>query len=85
MKKYLYFYLIAIIMMANDALFNWIGAIVGIPFWRQLIWVMGLVVLFKIVKNRRYQIPYMRKTYKQFYLVWYSGDACDADIAIGRL
>lgn len=69
MKKYLYFYLIAIIMMANDALFNWIGAIVGIPFWRQLIWVMGLVVLFKIVKNRRYQIPYMRKTYKQYTIL----------------
>lgn len=66
MKKYLYFYLIAIFMMANDALINWLGARVGIPFWRQLIWVIGLILLIKIVRDRKYKVPYIRKTYRQY-------------------
>ena len=70
MKKFLYFYLIAILMMANDALFNWLGAKVGVPFWRQLIWVIGLVILIKIAKDRKYKIPYIRKTYRQYSVMF---------------
>lgn len=52
--------------MANDALFNWIGSLVGIPFWRQLIWAVGLIILFRIVHNKKLYIPFIRKTVRQY-------------------
>lgn len=53
-------------MITNDALFNWIGLLVGIPFWRQLIWAVGLIILYKICHIKKINIPYIRKSVRQY-------------------
>ncbi len=63
MKKYLFFFIIAIFMMVNDALSNMLGLNIGLPFWRQLVWVIGMFILVKFIFNKRFKISYIRKVF----------------------
>ena len=49
MNKVLTYYLLSIFMLANGALFTWLFQ--GTPFamWRQLIWIIGLIILYKTI------------------------------------
>lgn len=38
-------------MIANDALFTFIGLRTGIAFWRQLIWLIGVIIMFSFIKR----------------------------------
>ena len=62
MKKYLYFYIIAIIMLVNDALFNLIGMRVGISPWRQIIWLFAIIAMIQLSRKYYLFVPCIRKT-----------------------
>ena len=43
------FYILAIFMLANDAFFTWLGGFVGISYWRQMIWIIGILILINSI------------------------------------
>lgn len=55
MNKELCFYWIAIFMLANGALFTWLFGNTPLNIWRQLIWLIGIVLLIKNMKMLFYE------------------------------
>ncbi len=60
-KALILFYAISIFMLTNDALFTWLGHVTGLVFWRQLIWLVGIVIVFRTLGNKNLRIPEIRK------------------------
>lgn len=51
MMKTLYFYLISIFMLANGSLFTWLFQGTPLNIWRQLIWMIGVVIFIKYLRQ----------------------------------
>lgn len=66
----LFFYLVSIFALPNDALFNWIGGLCGIAFWRQLIWLVGVFSLFIFISKRNNNYIYINKICGKFNIIY---------------
>lgn len=53
-------------MIANDAFFTWLGMITHISFWRQLIWIIGLFIVYKILTVANNKLPYIKSIYRNY-------------------
>ena len=69
-KLVLIFYVIAIIALPNDALFNWLGQLTGLVFWRQLIWLIGTITLFIFLSQRYRNYSYVNRVCKKYNIIY---------------
>ena len=69
MKKYLYFYIVSIILLVNDALANMLGLFTGFTPWRQSIWIIGVWAMYNILKSNKILLPNVSRIVKQYYLL----------------
>ena len=51
MNSIVVFYWISVFMLANGSLFTWIFSGTPLVAWRQLIWFLGIIVLFKFARS----------------------------------
>lgn len=51
MTKTLYFYFISIFMLANGSMFTWLFQGTPLNTWRQLIWLIGVVIFIKYLRQ----------------------------------
>lgn len=51
MNKTLYYFLISIFMLANGSLFTWLFQGTPLSIWRQLIWLIGVVVFIRYLRQ----------------------------------
>ena len=51
MNKVIFFYLVSIFMLANGSLFTWLFQGTPLNIWRQLIWILGLIIFFKYIRS----------------------------------
>lgn len=65
-KAILYFYIISLFMLVNDALFTWLGHLTGIVFWRQLIWIINVVFLFDALSKQGLLRPELKRICHSF-------------------
>ncbi len=61
-KAYLGFYLVAIFMLTNGSFFGWLLRGAPLNMWRQLIWICGLAVCYRLVP--RINVRQLRHIFK---------------------
>lgn len=66
MRLFLYFFIAAIFMTANDAFFTWVGMFTGLAFWRQLIWLIGMYIVYYVMKKRSDVDPLIVQIYRKY-------------------
>jgi len=70
-QKYkLYFLLLAIVMMANDAFFTWVGTRIHFPMWRQFLLVIGLIILSSIMSQAGAKHPYIKMILSKYKTIF---------------
>lgn len=62
------YYIVSIFMIANDAFFTWLGMTMHINFWRQIITLIGLWIIYNTVKSNE-GLFYIRKIYRQYKII----------------
>lgn len=68
-KVIISYYILSIIMMANDAFFTWLGMITHINFWRQIITLIGFWIVYNTLKSNE-GLFYIRKVYRQYKIIF---------------
>lgn len=69
-KFVLSFYVLSIFLMFNDGLSNALFGMVGVNFWRQLIWIATYIILFHYIRQNDISIIKIRqicKSYKKLF------------------
>lgn len=51
MTKTLYFFLVSIFMLANGSLFTWLFQGTPLNIWRQLVWIIGVVIFIRYLRQ----------------------------------
>lgn len=71
MRFFLVYYIVSIFMLANGAMFTWLFQILHFPVWRQAIWGVGLIYLFKYARRTHSALlkKYLRDNAIFFYIV----------------
>ena len=64
-----FYYIISIIMMANDAFFTWLGMITHINFWRQIITLIGFWIVYTTLKSND-GLVYIKNVYRQYKIIF---------------
>lgn len=64
-KAFLYYYIISIFMMANDAFFTWLGMQMHLNFWRQVISLIGFYIVYKTLRTNE-GLFYVRMIYRKY-------------------
>ena len=70
MRFFLVYYIVSIFMLANGAMFTWLFQILHFPVWRQAIWGVGLIYLFKYARRTHSALlkKYLRDNAIFFYI-----------------
>lgn len=50
-KHIIFFYIVSVFLLANGAFATSIFSQLHLPFWRQLVWILGMIIMYQKVKR----------------------------------